>query len=359
MSTQLETISPIDGSRASCAAPMPARRRRAAVLASARAAHSRPGARAPSPNAPPLSEPRRRRFRRAQGRHRSGADPPDGPAAALHAGRSGRLRGARTAHDRHRRERACATWCRRRIAGFTRFIRREPLGVVLVVAPWNYPLLTAVNAVVPALMAGNAVVLKHSAQTPLAASASSRPSLRRACPTGLLQFVHTDHDGTQALHQGAASRRRVLHRLGRRRRGGGARGGRALHPGRPRTRRQRPGLRARRREARTTPSRRSSTARSSTPGRAAAASSASTCSARLYAEFVDQAVALTRQYVLGNPLDADVTLGPGGARGRGRRRARHHRRGRRQGRAGADRRARVQDSTRRAAPMSRRRSWST
>src|SRR5690606_8083333 len=45
--------------------------------------------------------------------------------------------------------------------GFTRFIRREPLGVVFVIAPWNYPYLTAVNAVVPALMAGNAVILKH------------------------------------------------------------------------------------------------------------------------------------------------------------------------------------------------------
>src|SRR5277367_3389621 len=47
--------------------------------------------------------------------------------------------------------------------GFNRFIRREPLGVVFVVAPWNFPYLTAVNAVVPALMAGNAVLLKHSA----------------------------------------------------------------------------------------------------------------------------------------------------------------------------------------------------
>src|SRR5262249_24325060 len=52
---------------------------------------------------------------------------------------------------------------------FTRFIRRDPLGVVFVVAPWNYPYLTAVNAVIPALMAGNAVLLKHSAQTPLCA----------------------------------------------------------------------------------------------------------------------------------------------------------------------------------------------
>ena len=53
--------------------------------------------------------------------------------------------------------------------GFQRFVRREPLGVVLVLAPWNYPYLTAVNAVVPALLAGNSVILKHSDQTPLAA----------------------------------------------------------------------------------------------------------------------------------------------------------------------------------------------
>ena len=54
-------------------------------------------------------------------------------------------------------------------AGFHRFIRRDPVGVVFVVAPWNYPYLTAVNSIVPALMAGNTVILKHSAQTPLCA----------------------------------------------------------------------------------------------------------------------------------------------------------------------------------------------
>ena len=53
--------------------------------------------------------------------------------------------------------------------GFTRFVRREPLGVVLVIAPWNYPYLTAVNSIVPAILAGNAVILRHSAQTPLCA----------------------------------------------------------------------------------------------------------------------------------------------------------------------------------------------
>ena len=49
--------------------------------------------------------------------------------------------------------------------GFKRYIAREPVGIVLTVAPWNYPYLTAVNSVVPALMAGNAVILKHAAQT--------------------------------------------------------------------------------------------------------------------------------------------------------------------------------------------------
>src|SRR6476619_3348281 len=53
--------------------------------------------------------------------------------------------------------------------GFVRYIKREPIGVVLTLAPWNYPYLTAVNSVIPALIAGNAVILKHSDQTPLVA----------------------------------------------------------------------------------------------------------------------------------------------------------------------------------------------
>lgn len=50
---------------------------------------------------------------------------------------------------------------------FTRKILREPLGVGLVVAPWNYPYMTAINTVAPALIAGNAVILKHATQTML------------------------------------------------------------------------------------------------------------------------------------------------------------------------------------------------
>ena len=55
--------------------------------------------------------------------------------------------------------------------GFTRYIRHEPLGVVLDIAAWNYPLMIAVNVVVPAVLAGNAVIVKHSSKTPLCATA--------------------------------------------------------------------------------------------------------------------------------------------------------------------------------------------
>jgi acyl-CoA reductase-like NAD-dependent aldehyde dehydrogenase len=85
------------------------------------------------------------------------------------------------------------------VEGFTRFITREPWGTVLVVAPWNYPLLTAVNAVVPALVAGNTVILKHSAQTPLAAERIVEAFLLAGVPPDVFQFVHCDHDATRSL----------------------------------------------------------------------------------------------------------------------------------------------------------------
>ncbi len=67
-------------------------------------------------------------------------------------------------------------------------IAREPLGIVLTVAPWNYPYLTAVNSVVPALMAGNAVILKHAAQTLLVGERFQQGDGRRpGLPKGLFQ----------------------------------------------------------------------------------------------------------------------------------------------------------------------------
>jgi len=78
--------------------------------------------------------------------------------------------------------------------GFTRFIRREALGVVFIVAPWNYPYLTSVNGVVPALMAGNAVILKHSAQTPLCAEGFQDAFDQAGLPKGLFQHLVLTHD---------------------------------------------------------------------------------------------------------------------------------------------------------------------
>ncbi|MEJ2566850.1 MAG: aldehyde dehydrogenase family protein [Gammaproteobacteria bacterium] len=83
--------------------------------------------------------------------------------------------------------------------GFTRFIRREPVGVALTIAPWNYPYLTAVNSVIPAIMAGNAVILKHSAQTLLCAERFAQAFARAGLPTGVFQILHLSHAATVKL----------------------------------------------------------------------------------------------------------------------------------------------------------------
>ncbi len=79
-------------------------------------------------------------------------------------------------------------------AGFARFIRREPLGVVLTLAPWNYPYLTSVNSIIPAIMAGNAVILKHSEQTPLVAERYAEAFETAGLPAGVFQYLHTTHE---------------------------------------------------------------------------------------------------------------------------------------------------------------------
>jgi acyl-CoA reductase-like NAD-dependent aldehyde dehydrogenase len=84
-------------------------------------------------------------------------------------------------------------------SGFHRFIRRDPVGVVFVVAPWNYPYLTAVNSIVPALMAGNAVILKHSAQTPLCAERYAEAFQKGGVPECVFQFLHLSHDDTARI----------------------------------------------------------------------------------------------------------------------------------------------------------------
>jgi len=83
--------------------------------------------------------------------------------------------------------------------GFHRFIRREPLGVVFTVAAWNYPYLIAVNSVVPALLAGNAVILKHSAQTPLCAERFAACFAAAGLPAGVFQCLHLEHADTERV----------------------------------------------------------------------------------------------------------------------------------------------------------------
>ncbi len=82
---------------------------------------------------------------------------------------------------------------------FVRRIRKEPLGVVLDLPAWNYPLLTAVNAVFPALLAGNAVIVKHSPRTPLAGQAFARAFEKAGAPKGLVQSLDCSHETSERM----------------------------------------------------------------------------------------------------------------------------------------------------------------
>lgn len=84
-------------------------------------------------------------------------------------------------------------------SNFIRYIKREPLGVALVIAPWNYPFLTAVNAIIPAIMAGNVVLLKHSSQTPLVAERFDEAFKKACLPEGVFQYLHLNHASTEQL----------------------------------------------------------------------------------------------------------------------------------------------------------------
>ncbi|MGO1120078.1 aldehyde dehydrogenase family protein [Rhodovibrionaceae bacterium A322] len=83
--------------------------------------------------------------------------------------------------------------------GFTRFIRREALGVVAIIAPWNFPYLTSVNGIIPALLAGNVVVLKHSSQTPLCADRFAEAFKAAGLPEGVFQNLDLSHADSEKL----------------------------------------------------------------------------------------------------------------------------------------------------------------
>jgi acyl-CoA reductase-like NAD-dependent aldehyde dehydrogenase len=83
--------------------------------------------------------------------------------------------------------------------GFDRWIQRDPVGVVFVIAPWNYPYLTSINAILPAILAGNSVIIKHSAQTPLCAERLYEAFKEGGLPDGVFQYLHLTHGDTEAI----------------------------------------------------------------------------------------------------------------------------------------------------------------
>ena len=86
-------------------------------------------------------------------------------------------------------------------AKVTKTIKREPLGLVFIIAPWNYPYLTAINSIIPALMAGNVVLLKHSAKTPLCAERFADAFKKTNIPEGVFQYSHLSHEQVNNIIQ--------------------------------------------------------------------------------------------------------------------------------------------------------------
>jgi acyl-CoA reductase-like NAD-dependent aldehyde dehydrogenase len=194
-------------------------------------------------------------------------------------------------------------------AGFTRFISRDPVGVVLTIAPWNYPLLTAVNSIVPALLAGNAVILKHSDQTPLCAELIHHAFVQAGLPDYVFQYLHADHERVRRLIRsneisfvcftGSVGGGRIVEE---------AAAGRFIGVGLELGGNDPAYVRG---DAKL------DHAVETLVDGAFFNSGQSCCGIQriyvaqpLYQDFVARAVALTNQYVLGNPLDAQSTLGP-------------------------------------------------
>ena len=194
-------------------------------------------------------------------------------------------------------------------AGFTRFIRREPLGVVLTIAAWNYPYLIAVNSVVPAIMAGNAVILKHSAQTPLCAEQFAACFREAGLPEAVFQVLHLTH----------ADAERVIRdpRIGFVAFTGSVEGGHAIQRAAA-DRFVGTGLELGGNDpAYVRPDANFEHAVENLVDGAFFNSGQSCCGIgriyvheAIYPRFVEALTALTRQYRLGNPLDPDTNLGP-------------------------------------------------
>jgi acyl-CoA reductase-like NAD-dependent aldehyde dehydrogenase len=192
---------------------------------------------------------------------------------------------------------------------FQRFIRREALGTVFVIAPWNYPWLTSANAVIPALLAGNAVILKMAQQTPLVAERYADAFRAAGLPEGVFQYLHLEHEQVGRVVQDA----RIAFVAFTGSVGGGhavqrAASERFIATGLELGGKDPAYVRA--------DAKLDATVENLVDG--AFFNAGQSCCAveriyvhrDLYQEFVDAYVELTRKYQLGSPLDAATTLGP-------------------------------------------------
>ncbi|MBI5511607.1 MAG: aldehyde dehydrogenase family protein [Deltaproteobacteria bacterium] len=194
--------------------------------------------------------------------------------------------------------------------GFVRYISREPLGVVFVVAPWNYPFLTSVNAVVPALLAGNSVLLKHSSQTPLVAERYTEAGREAGLPEGVLEHLHLSHGAVASLITRPDGVDYVAFT-------GSVGGGNDIYRA-VATRFIGAGLELGGKDPAYVRADANLKHAIDTLVDGACYNSGQSCcgTKRIYVHhsvydaFIDGAVALTRQYKLGNPTDPEVTLGP-------------------------------------------------
>jgi acyl-CoA reductase-like NAD-dependent aldehyde dehydrogenase len=193
--------------------------------------------------------------------------------------------------------------------GFSRMIKREPLGLVFVIAPWNYPYMTAVNTVAPALIAGNAVILKHAAQTILVGERFQAAMDKAGMPQGVFQNLVLTHDQTSAiLSKGLVDHTNFT---------GSVAGGRAIEQAASGTFMSL-GLELGGKDpAYVRPDADLDHAIENLVDGAFYNSGQCCCGieriyvdASLYDRFVAGFVELTRGYVLGNPLDETTTLGP-------------------------------------------------
>ena len=193
--------------------------------------------------------------------------------------------------------------------GFVRYVKRDPLGVVFTIAPWNYPYLTAVNSIIPGLMAGNAVVLKHAASTLLVAERFQQAFDRAKLPKGVFQHLVLDHTQTAQIIAGGHANMVCFT--------GSVAGGKAMEEASA-GRFINVGLELGGKDpAYVRPDANMAHAIENLVDGAFFNSGQSCCGIeRIYVhkkvwyDFLDGFVDLTKKYVLGSPLDQETTLGP-------------------------------------------------